>query len=156
MTTVVDSKETPLPAPTVVLTYASEANLPADMDLQTALAMWVKEMTLPNVEMVQVGNTVFVGHRGKDKNKNKIMGRVFNVDTARNLVSNTVKYFKVLQQKGITHYSVAFDKGTLEQAAKAVGRALRGTGIQAGMASTESGQMMLFVQFPTNIKEAKL
>ena len=45
MTTVVDSKETPLPAPTVVLTYASEANLPSDMDLQTALAMWVKEMT---------------------------------------------------------------------------------------------------------------
>ena len=99
MTTVVDSKETPLPAPTVVLTYASEANLPSDMDLQTALAMWVKEMTLPNVEMVQVGNTVFVGHRGKYKNKNKIMGRVFNVDTARNLVANTVKYFKVCSQK---------------------------------------------------------
>ena len=96
---------------------------------------------------------MFVGHSGKGKNKNKVLGRVFNVDTARNLVANTVKYFKVLQQKGVTHYSVAFDKGTLEQAAKAVGKALRGTGIQAGMASTESEQMVLFVQFPANMKK---
>ena len=153
MATVVDSREKPLPAPTVVLTYMSEADLPPDIDLKTALAMWVKEMTLPDVEMVQVGNTVFVGHRGKDKNKNKIMGRVFNVDTARNLVANTVKYFKVLQQKGITHYSVAFDKGTLEQAAKAVGRALNGTGIQIGLGEDEDEQMILFVQFPANMKK---
>ena len=51
MVTVVDSKEKPLPAPTVVLTYMSEADLPPDIDLKTALAMWVKEMTLPDVEI---------------------------------------------------------------------------------------------------------
>jgi len=154
MATVIDSTETPPPAPTIVLTYASEAKLPPDMDLQTALTRWVQEMSSPNVEMIQVGNTVFVGHPSKDKRK--LMGRVFNVDTARNFVSNTVKYFKLLQKKGITHYSVSFDTGTLEQIAKAVGKALVGSGIQAGLAPTESGkETVLFVQFPTNIKKAK-
>jgi len=110
-----------------------------------------KEISMPNVDQTQVGNTVFIGHRGKGANKNKMFGRAFNVDTARNYTDNFVKYLKVLQQKRITHYSVDIKGETLIPMAKAVGKKLRGTGVQARMFPFEDGSgYRLFFKLPEN------
>ena len=113
---------------------------------EAAILSVVKELSLPDIDATQVGNTVFVGHRGKKDNKNKMVGRVFNVDTAQNFVNNYVKYLTVLRDKGVTHYSVDFDGQELLPVAKSVGKRIRGTGMKAMMAEFEdnSGYRVFF------------
>jgi hypothetical protein len=149
MVEVVDSKEKPLPAPAIISMAAKEENLTTSGKKITpaaALAGITKELTMPSVDVAQVGNTVFVAHKGKDKNK--LHGRLFNVDTARNLVNNTVKYFNILQQKGITHYSADFKAGTLEPVAKAVGKVFKGTGTKGYMVNSKDNKLVrVFFKF---------
>tara|TARA_R110000803_G_scaffold89090_3_gene156210 strand:+ start:2834 stop:3232 length:399 start_codon:yes stop_codon:yes gene_type:complete len=76
---------------------------------EAVLAAIAAEFTLPQTDLVQIGNTVFVGHTGKGKNNKKMVGRAFNADVGRNFIVNGFKYFTYLQQKGITHYSTEFD-----------------------------------------------
>ena len=150
MENVVDSKQEPLPAPTILTMVAGQLNLGGNTP-EAALLGLAKEVSMPNVDQTQVGNTVFVGHRGKGPNENKMVGRAFNVDTARNYIDNYVKYLKVLQQKGITHYSIDFDGEALVPMAKAVGKKLRGTGVQARMFPFEGGSgYRLFFKLPEN------
>ena len=155
MVEVVDSKEKPLPAPTIISMTAGQEDLTRSgkkITPEAALAGVTKELTLPSVDVAQVGNTVFIAHKGEDENK--LHGRLINVDTARNLVNNVIKYINVLQQKGVTHYSADFKAGTLEPVAKAVGRAFKGTGIKGYMAKTKSGRFSrIFVKFPQKDKK---
>ena len=149
MVEVVDSKEKPLPAPTIISMTAGQEDLTRSgkkITPEAALAGVTKELTLPSVDVAQVGNTVFIAHKGEDKNK--LHGRLFNVDTARNLVNNVVKYFKILQQKGVTHYSADFKGGTLEPVAKAVGQAFKGTGTKGYMVNTKDNKLVrVFFKF---------
>jgi hypothetical protein len=103
----VNSKEKLLNGPEIV---AQSAYNMADMKYpkEAVLGAVAAEFTLPETDLVQIGNTVFVGHTGKGKNKKKMVGRAFNVDTGRNFIVNGFKYFTYLQQKGITHYSTEF------------------------------------------------
>ena len=145
METVVDSKQEPLPGPTVIMMAADQLDL-GGVSKEAAILSVVKELSLPDIDATQVGNTVFVGHRGKKDNKNKMVGRVFNVDTAQNFVNNYVKYLTVLRDKGVTHYSVDFDGQELLPVAKSVGKRIRGTGMKAMMAEFEdnSGYRVFF------------
>ena len=149
MVEVVDSKKRPLPAPTIISMTAGQEDLTRSgkkITPEAALAGVAKELTLPSVDVAQVGNTVFLAHKGEDKNK--LHGRLFNVDTARNLVNNVVKYFKILQRKGITHYSADFKGGTLEPVAKAVGQAFKGTGTKGYMVNTKDNRLVrVFFKF---------
>ena len=109
---------------------------------------------MPDVDQTQVGNTVFLGHKGKGANKRKMVGRAFNVDTARNYIDNYVKYLGLLQQKGITHYSIDFKGEALVPVAKAIGKRLRDTGVQAYMAAFKDGSgYRVFFKFPKNLSE---
>ena len=149
MVEVVDSKEKPLPAPTIISMTAGQEDLTRSgkkITPEAALAGVTKELTLPSVDVAQVGNTVFIAHKGEDKNK--LHGRLFNVETARNLVKNVIKYFKILQQKGVTHYSADFKGGTLEPVAKAVGQAFKGTGTKGYMVNTKDNKLVrVFFKF---------
>ena len=151
MVEVVNSKEKPLPAPTIISMTAGQKDLATSSGKKitpaAALAGVTKELTLPSADVAQVGNTVFLAHKGKDENK-LYHGRLFNVDTARNLVNNVVKYFKILQRKGITHYSADFKGGTLEPVAKAVGRAFKGTGTKGYMVNSKDNKYVrVFFKF---------
>ena len=150
MVEVVDSKEKPLPAPTIISMTAGQEDLTRSgkkITPEAALAGVTKELTLPSVDVAQVGNTVFIAHKGEDKNK--LHGRLFNVDTARNLVNNVIKYFKILQQKGVTHYSADFKGGTLEPVAKAVGQTFKGTGTKGYMVNSKDNKYVrVFFKFP--------
>tara|TARA_R100001594_G_C3907914_1_gene232553 strand:+ start:87 stop:560 length:474 start_codon:yes stop_codon:yes gene_type:complete len=152
MVEVVNSKEKPLPAPAIIsMALEQQDAISGESEITPAatLAGITKELTMPSVDVAQVGNTVFVAHKGKDKNKHKLHGRLFNVDTARNLVNNTVKYFNVLQQKGITHYSAVFRAGTLEPVAKAVGQTFKGTGTKGYMVNSKDNKYVrVFFKFP--------
>ena len=64
MPTVIDSKVEPLPAPTIISTMIGELDL-GGVPPQAALASIAKEMTMPNVNLVQVGNTVLVKAKRK-------------------------------------------------------------------------------------------
>ena len=80
-----------------------------DMPMATALAIIAREGTLETADTTQIGNTVFLAHRGTGDNKNKMVGRAFNVDTARNFIDNCLDYMEYLREKGITHYTTIFE-----------------------------------------------
>ncbi len=145
METVVDSKQEPLSGPAIIAMAAEQLDL-GGVPIPAAIASVAEELHSKDVDATQVGNTVFIAHRGKGENKNKMVGRSFNVDTAQNFVNNYVKYLSVLRNKGVTHYSVDFDGQELLPVAKSVGKRLRGTGMKAMMAEFEdnSGYRVFF------------
>ena len=155
MATVVDSTQEPLPAPSVLSIAATELDL-GGVTVEAAMLGLAHEMSLPDVDLVQVGNTVFVGHRGKKGQKAKMVGRAFNVDTARNFVNNYIKYLTTLRDKGITHYSIDFDGEELVPIAKAVGKRVHELGMQTklGAFTDGTGYRVFFLLKPTTEKAA--
>ena len=118
MQTVVDSKERPLPAPTVITTALGELDL-GGLTPAAAMAGIAKEMTMKDTDMVQIGNTVFIGHRGKGDNKDLMWGRALNIDTAQNFVANGLKYFTHMQKIGVKRYVSDYDGAIYDSAFKA-------------------------------------
>ena len=118
MQTVVDSKERPLPAPTVITTALGELDL-GGITPAAAMAGIAKEMTMKDTDMVQIGNTVFIGHRGKGKNKDLMWGRALNIDTAQNFIANGLKYFTHMQKIGVKRYVSDYDGAIYDSAFKA-------------------------------------
>ena len=108
MVTVVDSKQTPLPAPEIIMTAASELNK-TDQPVAKVITALAGELSLPNTDQVQMGNTVFIGHRGKGKYKHVMEGRALNLDTAQNFVRNGLKYLAYLQKKKVELYRTDFN-----------------------------------------------
>jgi hypothetical protein len=109
MVTVVDSTKQPLQAPEIIMTAASELNN-TGRPVGNVIAALAQELAMPNTDQVQIGNTVFIGHRGKGKNKNVMAGRALNLDTARNFMRNGLKYIAYLQRKGVEYYRTDFDE----------------------------------------------
>ncbi len=118
MQTVVDSKERPLPAPTIITTALGELDL-GGITPAAAMAGIAKEMTMKDTDMVQIGNTVFIGHRGKGDNKDLMWGRALNIDTAQNFVANGLKYFTHMQKIGVRRYVSDYDGAIYDSAFKA-------------------------------------
>ena len=118
MQTVVDSKERPLPAPTIITTALGELDL-GGVTPAAAMAGIAKEMTMKDTDMVQIGNTVFIGHRGKGDNKDLMWGRALNIDTAQNFVANGLKYFTHMQKIGVKRYVSDYDGAIYDSAFKA-------------------------------------
>ena len=155
MATVVDSAEKKLSPPEIMTTAAAELDL-GGVTLEAAMIGLAHEVSLPDVDLVQVGNTVFVGHRGKEGQKTKMVGRAFNVDTARNFINNYVEYLPTLRDKGITHYSIDFDGEELVPVAKAVGKRVYELGIRTSLGTLEGGvgHRVFFLLEPTSEKAA--
>ncbi|MEK9895178.1 MAG: hypothetical protein VW518_01950 [Burkholderiaceae bacterium] len=103
----VDSKETLLDGPTIVARHVR--NTLKRYPQGVSMAAMAVEFTRPDIDVVQIGNTVFIGHLGKGKNAKKMVGRALNVDTGKNFMTNGAKYFTYLQKRGITHYSTMFE-----------------------------------------------
>jgi hypothetical protein len=107
---VIDSKKKLITGPEILAQYvyhndtAADPNIPKN-DVLTALAA---EASLPNTDIIQVGNTVYMGHYGEGEDSKKMVGRAFNIDTARNFAINGFKYFTYLQERGFTHYTTSF------------------------------------------------
>tara|TARA_R100000951_G_scaffold30949_1_gene26589 strand:+ start:153 stop:617 length:465 start_codon:yes stop_codon:yes gene_type:complete len=150
METVVDSKQDPLPGPTVII-MALENAPKSEYSNQVKLLAISKELTMESVDTVQIGNTVFLAHKGKKSNKNKMVGRMFNVDTARNMIANYVQYLKILQNKGVTHFSFDIDDDFYLPAVKSVTKRLEDSGIRVGVSKfkNKNGYRVYFRIFPS-------
>ena len=143
----VDSKEKLLNAANIIAISAKDLGTD-DIHLPSALASVAKEGTLPSANTIQVGNTVFLAHRGKGKNKNKMFGRAFNADTARNYISNLVKYFNHLNNKGITHYSAQFNGERMRDLLNIVGQNIQDIATKFMVArTTQEGTYRLMIAF---------
>jgi|TARA_B100001248_G_C27187877_1_gene365376 hypothetical protein len=113
---------------------------------KTAMLALVREGGMPTVDIAQFGNTVFVSHTGKGKNKNKMTGRPLNVDTARNYIKNIIKYGAYLQDKGITHFSATFSDENLLSAVKMLQRKLTRTDTELYVGKLKNGKYALFIK----------
>lgn len=132
MSVIVDSKETPLPAPEVILeSIRNDDNIP--YPAHVLVAAIAREMTMPSADTVQIGNTVYLGHRGKGENKDKMLGRAFNIDTGKNFIENSFKYFNYLQRKGYTRYVTQYDGDVFDSAFRVFNRAIEKSDSQLAM-----------------------
>jgi hypothetical protein len=91
---VVDSKKKLLAGPEIIVKAMQSADLKG-LPVHAALSGIIKELTLPGAELKQFGNTAFIGHRYA-KNKNWVVVRAINVDSAKNLIDNCEAYLKFL------------------------------------------------------------
>lgn len=117
MSTVIDSNETQLTPPEVLLEFAENYNS-TEYATEIVAAALAKELTMEDVDKVQFGNTVFLGHRGKGKNKDLMWGRGLTVDTASNFISAGLKYFTHLQELGIKRYVTDYEGAIYDSAFK--------------------------------------
>jgi len=114
MEKVVDSRKQKLPGPNVIALSVEEL---APKHLRDKImAMIAKETTIPNTDMVQFGNTVFITHVKEDMEKS--WGRAFNVDTAKNFVANGFRFFTHLQDMGVKRYVTSYQGDIYDAAVK--------------------------------------
>lgn len=111
--TVIDSKTRELAPPEIILESLKGSDLDGLTPQVAAIAI-TKELSMPEVDAVQFGNTVFIGHRGKGENKDLMWGRALNVDTAQNFVANGLQYLGHLQEIGVRRYVADYDGDELD------------------------------------------
>ena len=145
MVTVVDSTKQPLQAPEIIMTAASELNN-TGRPVGNVIAGLAQELAMPNTDQVQIGNTVFIGHRGKGKNKNVMEGRALNLDTAQNFVRNGLKYLAYLQKKGIEYYRTDFDAQEYLSAFQFWYNTIQDTDTEIDVVQLDSGGYRAFIK----------
>jgi|TARA_X000001388_G_scaffold74902_1_gene68718 hypothetical protein len=82
-----------------------------ELSLKEAMIATARETTLDKADTVQAGNTVFLSYKG---DKNKMTGRIFNVDTPENFVINMLEYISHLQKKKITSYKAYVEEALFQ------------------------------------------
>lgn len=115
---VIDSAEQKLPPPEIVLMALENLDLDG-LSPQVAATAIIRELGMPEVDALQLGNTVFIGHRGKGKEKDLMWGRALTVDTAKNFIASGLQYFTHLQDMGIKRYVSEYDGDVYDSAFKA-------------------------------------
>ena len=118
-----------------------------EMPIQSVLMAIHKETSMDGCEVVNIGNTVFIGHRGKDKNKTKVVGKPLNVDTGRNYIKNMLRYGAYLQEQGITHYTTQFEGSELLPAMRVIHKRLQETDTEFAVGKTENEAHVVYIKF---------
>tara|TARA_R110000796_G_scaffold250726_1_gene380309 strand:+ start:47 stop:514 length:468 start_codon:yes stop_codon:yes gene_type:complete len=117
MATVIDSNKTQLEPAQIMMEFAANYNS-TEYPTEVVTVALMKEITMPDVDLVQFGNTAFIGHRGKGENENLMWGRGLTVDTAQNFITAGLKYFNHLQELGIERYVTDYDGDIYDSAFK--------------------------------------
>ena len=128
-----------------VMAIAAEQLKENNIPVEAMLASVAKETTMENADVVQVGNTVFIGHKGKGANKSKMVGRAFNVDTGRNFINNILNYLNYLQNKKFTHYASQFKGDTLLPAMRALEKRMADKDSNIAVGRSQDGQYVVFI-----------
>ena len=132
-------------APGQVMAIAAKQLNEDNIPVEAMLASVAKETTMENADVVQVGNTVFLGHKGKGANKSKMVGRAFNVDTGRNFINNILNYLNYLQNKKFTHYASQFKGDTLLPAMRALEKRMANKDSNIAVGRGQDGQYVVFI-----------
>jgi hypothetical protein len=136
---IIDSTQTLLPGPEVIARaiYNAPNSLDPKYSNEAILTAAAGETALPNTNIIQIGNTVFVSHRGKGPNKKKITGFAYNVDTDKQLIVNVYKYIKYLRKRKIARYSIMFNSVNFLQAFQVIQRRAKQEGLEVGIARSQ-------------------
>ena len=137
MTATVDSKKDKLSIPEII-TQAVYNNPPEGVPPYAAILAIVKEGTMPNTEVKEYGNTVFITHF--NESKDLAVGRALNIDTAKNFILNGEEYFRDLVRGGTKKFVAQFDQKSFATAFLAFKRKPITTEMQMWMVETPSGQ----------------
>ena len=146
MATVVDSNQKPLSGPEILLMAAND-QAGGETNTQVIAAALATELNYPGTDVAQVGNTVFLGHRGKGKAKGDMVGRAVNVDTAQNFVANGLKYLTYLQKKGIKRYQADFENPQYVSAFKYWHSKVQGTDTKILVRQSSAGWYRAYIRF---------
>ena len=132
-------------APGQVMAIAAKQLNEDNIPVEAMLASVAKETAMENADIVQVGNTVFLGHKGKGANKSKMVGRAFNVDTGRNFINNMVNYLGYLQSKKFTHYASQFKGDTYLPAMRVLEKRLADKDSNVAVARSQDNQYVVYI-----------
>jgi hypothetical protein len=154
MNTVINSKEKQLEPAQIIVEFAENYNN-TGYPVEAVTAAIMKEITLPDTDLVQFGNTAFIGHRGKGKDKDLMWGRGLTVDTAQNFIAAGIKYFNHLQNMGIRRYITDYDGAIYDSAFKAWKRYTdkNGTGEIAVGRKANGGSRAYITLYDTPLEE---
>ena len=143
---IVDSNKKDLDIHTIIIMAIDNLGT-EDKSLKQVLASIVTEAQRKSCEVVKIGNTVFIGHKGEGKNKTKMSGRPLNVDTGKNYIKNILKYMAYIQGQGITHYSSQFEGETLLPAMRVIHKRLQETDTEFAVGRTEDNAHAVYIRF---------
>jgi hypothetical protein len=153
MMTTVDSKKDQLSVPEIIT--QAVYNLPIEgVPPYAAILSIVKEGTLPNTEVKQYGNTVFITHF--DEERDLAVGRALNIDTAKNFILNGEEYFRDLVRGGTKKFVAQFDQKSFATAFLAFKRKPITTEMKMWIGETPKGQTQVRIALDGElIKERK-
>lgn len=141
-TTTVDSKKEQLSIPEIIT--QAVYNTPIEgVPPYAAILGIIKEGTMPNTEVNQYGNTVFITHFSEDRDL--AVGRALNVDTASNFVDNGEEYFRDLIDGGTRKFVTQFEQVSFARAFMVLKRRPITSDMKMMMAKTRGGQMQVRV-----------
>ena len=143
---IVDSNENLLSTPEIITLSASENTT---LPLATTLMAIVKEGSMPNTEVKQYGNTVFITHFSKDRDL--AVGRALNIDSARNFIDNGAEYFADLVRNGTTKFVAQFKQKSFALAFKALQKRPVTTEQRLWIFDTVDGQTQVRIIFDGNV-----
>ena len=153
MTTTVDSKKDQLSIPEII-TQAVYNNPPEGVPPYAAILSIIKEGTLPNSEVKQYGNTVFITHFSEDRDL--AVGRALNIDAAKNFIINGEEYFRDLVRGGTKKFVAQFDQKSFATAFMAFKRKPITTEMKMWIGETPKGQTQVRIALDGElIKERK-
>lgn len=117
MTETIDSAAQRLSLAQIILYAVHRAyeagELPQGATVPAAVASITAETSMPNTDVKQIGNTVFVSHFNQDKSEASM--RAFNMDSARNFFTNSLRYTTLLADSGVKRMTVDFKGDAVKQ-----------------------------------------
>jgi|TARA_R110000787_G_scaffold116457_1_gene226727 hypothetical protein len=142
----VNSNNTKLPGAEIVIKTLGQIGS-KQYSAEDALSIVAKESALDTADTVQFGNTVFLANRGTGDNKNKMVGRAFNVDTGKNYINNCLDYLEYLREKGITHYTTMFEGSEVLKLIQFMRRVMEDIDTDIYIAESASGRYTAYFRF---------
>ncbi len=152
MTTTVDSKKDQLSIPEIIT--QAVYNLPVEgVPPYAAILSIIKEGSMPNTEVKQYGNTVFITHFSEDRDL--AIGRALNVDIAKNFIINGEEYFRDLVRGGTRKFVAQFDQRSFATAFMAFKRKPITTEMEMWMGETPTGKTQVRIALDGELIEGR-
>lgn len=142
----IDSKQQQLPFHEVLLRYVTQDPYLGDKTPEQAIALLLKELSLPQVSYKQMGNTIIAAHR-KDEIPDKAYIRLISVDTPQNIMEQVPAFTNTLQEEGVRIlYAVLQDDTYVRMYRMAIKQAReQGEDVQLIVRKNKAGQYVMAV-----------
>jgi hypothetical protein len=152
MTTTVDSKKEQLSIPEII-TQAVYNTPTKDVPAYAAILSIVQEGSMPNTEVKQYGNTVFITHFSEDRDL--AIGRALNIDAAKNFIINGEQYFRELVEGGTKKFVAQFEQQSFATAFMAFKRRPITTEMEMWVGETVTGKTQVRIALDGELIERR-